>query len=499
MEALIHHVNKNKDLQDAIVTSENYELIEATYRLFLHHGLSMEYFLKTGFRYELQIQGVESIFRENRKMNHLIKNFFDMNGGKFDYITNSILEYATLLKMKKDHYTTHSQKKVLIKCMDCLNDMLIHNMSDCLIDFCSDVCLCINTKSESTDRHGENIVCSFIVFRLLAPRLLDLNCCGSSPPEKVLTVVKLLNRVASSNSSCLFKQHQSTFERLINHENSRLTTTIARTLMMHREANYCHLKKLSQVRSSQANEVFLKGFAQISLDDLPEILPDHLALLEQANSIQKRVVIGDGLEYFLLWSPKAVLKLVEMENLDYEFFKHWNLNGADFLELSTTVLKMMGMKDEDTIKQTLQSVKDISQLAINSEVILLKKPLSKWSLKDISVWLTIGNFTDLISTFKSYRIFGKKLNRLTASDLNRMKISRPSAIQKLLQLVNLNADTLPSSSEDYSSTRETPRSHSSIISNFSISPVSSPCLDSPSSYVSSARSDLDSARTDHSK
>jgi len=427
MEPLIQYINKNKSIQDAIVSSENPELIESTYRLFLHYGLSMEYFLKSGFRYELGVQGVEAIFRENRKMNHVIKDFFEQAGGKFDYIINKVLQYATELKYKKDKFTLKSQTKALLNCMNCLNEVLIHNMSDSLIDFCSDVCLCINTMDQTTDRLGESIICSFIVFRLLSPKLLDLNCCGNSPPEKVLTIVKLLNRVASTNNPCIFNSEKNQLDRVIQIQNERFTNTIARALMKHKEANYCHLKKLSQIQYSQAYDLLLRELPHIETESNSKLD----ALMQDVMSTQ----LGNDLQYFLLWNSSEVIQLVELEELNLEFFKRWRLSGKDFIELSAIALQKMGMNDEEEIKATIQCIYDLQEIVIRSETTLLQTPIQSWNQKDVLVWLMLANHSDLIPTFKSHKLDGQKFSKLTVSDLDQMKIRNPNAILKILALI----------------------------------------------------------------
>lgn len=456
MEAIVRHVNKNKTIQDAIVSSENTNFINATYRLFLNYGFSMEYFIKAGFHYELGIQGVESIFRENRIMNHLIKEFFDMTGGKFDYIIDQILKISIQLKPKKTGYTDRSTKKVLSKCMHVLNEVLVHSMADSLIDFCSEVCLNINTQCEtSDDRVGENIVCSFIIFRLLAPRLLELDCCGTSPPDKVLTVVKLLNRVASNNY-CPFDENTTPIAELIYEQNQCFTATVARALMRHREANYCHLHKLSQVKHAQLSEIFLKALRDLELDKAPQI-PVQIKskpsekriqqqdsfdnLLEAALNNQQIANIGDDFEFFMLWSSKAVLKMVEMENLDIDFFKKWQLTGEDFMQLTPSSLKIMNMHDKDDIDAVMDCIDDLKTMVLYRETDLMSMSLDKWTVKELSLWLAISDLSYLIPLFKSLKMNGKQIVQLTIHDLAEMKIHQPKAVVKLMHLIQKHNST----------------------------------------------------------
>jgi hypothetical protein len=55
MEPLVKHISNNNALQDQI-------------DIFLHYGYSLEHFLETSVRHELNNEGVDAIFRQNRKL-----------------------------------------------------------------------------------------------------------------------------------------------------------------------------------------------------------------------------------------------------------------------------------------------------------------------------------------------------------------------------------------------------------------------------------------------
>ena len=437
MEPLIRYISKNKPLQEQIVTSEDDALIEATYRLFLHYGVPLDYFIKAGFHYELKVQGSDTIFRENRRMNHIIADFFERFGGKFDYIIDKILEYSTELKLTKSKkpivglvsdFDPKSLNKVLIKCVDTIDEVMMSVMSDSLIDFCLEVCRCVNTTQNEGQESvtGENIVCSFIIFRIFAPRLLEHSCCQGVDLEKIKATIKGLCKIVIGET-CLPKRNADKF---ISTQNERFRNVIARALMRHREVNYCYSVPLSAVKYAQFAETLLEGASR-----LKETETSLFKFLLQSASGPRRVTsIASELKYFLLWSAKEVLSVVRIEELNEEFFTRWNLTGADFIELNKETLEVMGMEDQEEIKKTLRCLSDIKGIALR-EKDLFFKGVPQWSVKDVSVWLILSGMADLVDLCQTYTIDGKALCNLEINDLCKMGIRRPKEIMKLMQFV----------------------------------------------------------------
>lgn len=454
MEALIRYISKNRSLQDQIVQSSNGPLIEATYRLLLHYGCPLDHFIKSGFRFELEVQGAGSIFREHRKMNLIITDFFQKFGGSFDYIIKMIGRFSLELKLRKTKkpssgplslFDPKSLNKVLLKCIDLLEDQLASVISDSLVDFCSEVCLAINTQADKKVVTGEGIVCSFIVFRILAPRLLEGECCEGTTPDRIKEVVKGLSRI-SIGDTCIPDKPTDKF---ILAQNARLRNIVARALMKRRGSPYCYTVELSGVKYAQYTETLLD-----ELSHLKGPQDESLDRLLKAALTPKRITsIACDLRYFVLWGTEEVLTLVEMQGLDKQFFKRWNINGANFVQLDDESLRMMGLDDKDKIKDVLRCVSDIKEFALSRED-LRAKGLINWSIEDVAVWLTLSGLSDLIGIFRTELLDGKALTRVKVDDLCKIGITRPDDIVKIMRLIRDESSRSSSPSETNSSSTD---------------------------------------------
>lgn len=463
MEPLIKHISNNVALQDKILLSNDENLIESTYFLFLHYGHSLEYFLKTTVRQELNNDGIDSVFRQNRMIDRLIADFFGRFGGKFDFIVNKIRSIAVQYKAGKSE---KHLKKSAILVLDYLDETLISVMSEILIDFCCDVCVCINTLGKHG--MGENIVGSFIFFRILAVKIIKT--ISEKEQIHVMPLIKTLNKIASGETdttaittqtgTVLFTQ-PNIAKKFIVTQNQRFRALVARAMMQHREIKYMCQNKLTAIKYAQYSEIFLKALSQIrKLRSRNHIIPkldlsqissqyssssnnfDPLDLLLKDALTPRRITsIAHNFRYFLLWSHDEVIEMLSQkgglftDELSLEFFEYWKIDGAAFFQLDEETLKIMGMKDQQQINKIVDYVRDLKEIAITDEKDL-DLQVKNWSEKDLCCWLSVKDRAHLIDIFQTYHIDGKTLLSAGLDIFKALEITMPRDICTLMQLIN---------------------------------------------------------------
>ena len=462
MEALVKYVANNREIQDHIISSNSDDFIESIYRLFLHYGCSLEYFIKAGVRYELTTQGEYNMFRESRKINSIMTDFFCMYGGNFNVVTTKIRSIAMELEGGRSE---KNLKRAVEKCIDFIDKTLSEIVTDCLVDFCNDVSRYI---------HNPNIIGSFVFFRILAVKIIqDIS---SEERLHVMPVIKIINKIASgdldlggigqsSQGTSLIKS-QSTMKKFVNEQNCRFRSIMTRLMEKH-QVNYLFIRPMNCINYAVMTEKFLKNMAkfkdqkcvvpknvvrtlsyyQISLrDKQPDIVrsstsetlsnsglrPELLELIiKHALKPQRPTMFINNIYYFLLWSDEDLMKIVSLADLDVQFFSKWRLNGEKFIHLNEDVLKIMGLTDEIMINKIMSCIRDIQEHATLTVDPLKDKGIAKWSINDVCIWLIISNMSHLVDIFKTQQIDGLRLTQMTIHDFHRLGINHPSDLLKI--------------------------------------------------------------------
>src|SRR5665648_25961 len=229
MEAIIRRSSKSKSAISEIIRSEDDELIQATYRLFLYYDCPLELFLKLGLEYELEIQG-ESIFREARAFNRILTELFSR-----EPTVDLLLKKARRLIQA----TRFNVRSAAFQIVTFLDDVMIPLLSDRLVYFLVEICRQVNGMNIENFT-AERIVTSFLIFRVISPRLINGVDPGRHPEaERTMELVRMLNKIATGD---IFDTgtEQTFLSRIVGHismrdfilrEHERLVNLLGRALL----------------------------------------------------------------------------------------------------------------------------------------------------------------------------------------------------------------------------------------------------------------------------
>lgn len=491
MEPLVRYVNKNKTIQNYIFYfNEDDRLIEATYNLFLNYSCPLRHFIKIAFRKELETGGLGSILRTSNKITMIITDLFTNYGGNFDLIVDKIKSIAMEYKTGKNEKTL---KTGATKIVDYLEKVFISLMSDMLIDFCSEVCLAINSIPNVPEANkelinkelikipepirGENVIGSFIFFRIITPRVFKNITPTGKEQKHILPLAKLLNKIVSGAGYSL--------ENFIISQNKRFRRIIAQAMLQHKEDNYCCHRKLTFTQYDEMSDIFINGLTSLMKDNCvsdPKVekfsrahsyknirsesfnvnkdqcleylnlttLENHPKmhkrlgkfeqskslehLLNRARSLRKVTSLADDIRYFALWSFDEIINMISQREIDVKFFEKWNITGEAFIQLDENSLKAMGLNDEKEITKIINFLDDIYDKIITDPNRLMTKSLKEWSNRDFCLWLTLSKLSHLVGIFKTAQIDGHSFIQLNSDNFREMGITQPNDIIKLFKL-----------------------------------------------------------------
>ncbi|XWV26036.1 putative orfan [Tupanvirus soda lake] len=476
MDQVIKYISEHPEVQDEIITGGNEAAIEALYYLLMHDNYSVEYYLKALFHHGFEKSGIY-FFRESMIEFSIIADFINKFGGNFNALSQELSEMARIEKVsklvtvKKEKGETpspkHIKKEKLIaaRAIDIVDKLLAYSMSDLLVDFCSHVCMCLNSyfKSEKDPVFGEKLTCSFIFFRIITPKTIK-NASEIQLPH-VLPLVKILNKIALGNI-----EKDSHFAP----EHEKIRNTVARILMKRKDCDYikrynlsselydekcntlitelrknykkyedieCIKKSIADKKEKSEKKVIKKGI--IAQNIARSISAKHISyspttksledLLEDMAPPPKVCSLASDLRYFLLWSTDEVLAMASLEELNVDFLKKWNIDGKKFVQLSRDAMYEMGFRNMDEITKILKCIDNMNNISI-SNVNKLDKRILTWSYQDLCLWLIFSNMEHLIDVFKKNKITSAKLLKMDDVSYFDYGITNPSDIIKLTNL-----------------------------------------------------------------
>lgn len=447
MDSLVRYIHKKPGLITGIIDSGNLDLIKSVYLMSLHHGIPLKSFFLHSLSQEFHEKSLKTIFREDSYTGPLLIDYFSKHGGQFNLLVNQIKDWSVEHKAGK---SSRNLNKVVHKIILQMDTVLGSIMSNDLIDFCGLICTHANNLKPGS---GEDLVSSFIFFRILNPKIIKNITEHES--KHVLPVSKLLNKISSGDhdnangSSRFIKKHIILFRQII-----------ARAIMGRQESQYLSLEKMSrhkyckykntllrELEIYQQNELthrkIRKTQTQFRLGSPKTQLVNHSDPPEPALSLE--YLIGHAKEtvdlkkenydmrYLALWGNEELLKFLSPENLDLNFFVKWGTTGYEFLQLDRESLEFMNYEEDmNNVLNIIQECKDIS--IINSKQ-LLKVPLEKWSNLEICLWLTLSGLSNYVSVFTKLEIVGLDLLTFESQELQKIGVTNPDDIKKFFALL----------------------------------------------------------------
>lgn len=424
MDILIKYIADHTLLQDEIIYKTD-EAVPALYSLLLYHGHSVDHFLKTLFRKGFEKSGIY-FFRESTKEFTIIAEFLNKNGGNFDALCQKICDIA--FKEKMDHIEKdHKKFKIIItKIINILDELLVSSISDTLIDFCSHICLTLNNyfKNDKDPTYGEKIMCSFLFFRIIGPKILK-----SASDIHILHVIPLIKKI---NIIALDDNHPN-----YEHEHQLIRNIIARLLMKRKNVNYCFEQSLTDADYKNKGNILVTEMQKYSLDNI--LLDDKIIIKKDTSSIKQishtnNIALPNDLRYFLLWSVGEIISFGIMEKLDIDFLGKWQIDGKKFMQLSESVLQEMGLNDKNKITKIIECIDNVKKFAIWEHQKLDQIHVSLWSGKDMILWLILSNMQHLVNIFLINNIGWTKLIKMDQESLLLYGITQPKDIIKLIEL-----------------------------------------------------------------
>lgn len=447
MEQIIHFISNNEYIQDEIIHSTNELTIEALYHLLLHQNCGIGNYLKSLFRKGFNRSGM-FFFRENSIEFEIIADFVNQFGGDFDRISQDFIdlinnenttkkiainELEDLSKSKK----CKRERNLILKAIEIMDKQLVLSMSDSLIDLCSYMCTYLNGhfKDGTDPLFGEKLLCSFIVFRIITPKIIK-NTTEKQLPY-IIPFLKLFNVVAIGDCKIFLP------------ENEKIRNIIARILMKRSETNYLHQVVLSEEDYINNCDLLVAELDQIA-DKIEGI--DHLKQKHLSGTLKKKIttiklsksyekiiedvnIFLEDKKYFMLWSCDDVLLMAIVENLDFDFLFKWQINGKKFLSLTSYILVEMGLDDFNKISQILYCIENIKKYAY-TDTKQLCCCIKMWSREDLNIWLMISDLEYLISKFANCNM-DDLIPNLNHELYYQMGITNPNDISKLSELKNM--------------------------------------------------------------
>lgn len=464
MEALVKYIYEHNNLQNEIINS-NEQAITALYHLFIHHGYSLEFLLKNLFSKGFTNSGIY-FFRKNTIEFSLISDFFKIKSGNFDLLCQKICEFAhkeNVSKLYKKDTRQHNKKIKLIKSklIEIIEELLSSSMSDTLIDFCSHICILLNDffKDGIDPYFGEKLICSFIFFNILNPKIIKF--ANDTQMPHITPLLKIFSEIALNDNNKYPNEHE------------KIRNIIARILMKRKNSNYIYQKSLSEneyiknvniviaelhknkldyeidrIKNSSENDNKTKLEKMIiKKGELRHTATKKIITITRSESFEKILnnveilpkyySLRSDIRYFILWSHDDVLSLATMEKLDLIFLKKWQIDGKNFLRLTPQILCEMGMTDLEEIKKIMKCIENIRNLSIYS-IEQLNEHVISWNYKDLCIWLILNNMEHLVDTFIKHDINGDKLIKMDYDSYLKFGIKKPVDISALEMLKKKN-------------------------------------------------------------
>lgn len=450
MEQIIHFISSNDYIQDEIIHSTNELTVEALYHLLLHQNCGIGNYLKCLFRKGFNRSGI-FFFRENSIEFEIIADFVNQFGGDFNGISQDFIDLIenerTIKKINELEELSKSKKckkerNLILKAIEIMDKQLASSMSNSLIDFCSYMCTYLNGhfKDGVDPIFGEKLLCSFIIFRIITPKIIK------NTPEKqlpyIIPFLKLLNVVAIGDCKIFLS------------ENENIRNIIARILMKRSESNYLHQVILSEEDYNNNCDLLVAELDQIAdkIEGIDNIRQKQLSgtlkkkitsikLSKSYENIMKDItsaninIFPEDIKYFMLWSCDDILSMAIVENLDVDFLFKWQINGKRFLSLTSYILVEMGMDDFNRISQILYCIENIKKYAY-TDTKQLCCCVKAWSREDLHIWLTLSDLEYLIPKFLEYDI-SELIPKLNYDFYYQVGITNPNDISKLSELKNM--------------------------------------------------------------
>jgi hypothetical protein len=460
MENLIKFISDHEFIQNEIINS-NDETIDALYYLLIHYGCSVEYLLKSLFSAGFAKNGIY-FFRKGTKEFTIIADFLKNYGGNFNLLCQKICELA----QKENIWKNNKNKKivpkyikklkvVIPKTIEIIDELLPELMSETLIDLCSHMCIFLNGffKDEKDPYFGEKLLCSFIFFSIIGPKILK--SAELSQIQHVVPLVKVLNAIALNEDNKYQTEHE------------KIRDVIARTLMKRKNSKYIHqsvlpedeyvkkcntlvmeLRKNPSKYDPNGNSASIPLMTHSShvdcimktIDDgsrSKKIIKNGISkkisfnnLLNNASPIPKFCSLPNDLKYFLLWTSSDVLALGMIEELDTIFIEKWMLDGKNFISLTREILCEMGMSDFKQITKIVKCIDNIRNVAI-CDTQKLNKSIITWTSKDLCIWLVLNGLDNLVEIFTKHDINCAKLLKMNHETFFNLGIIKPKDIAGL--------------------------------------------------------------------
>ncbi|XWV24793.1 putative ORFan [Tupanvirus deep ocean] len=474
MDQVIKYISEHPNIQDEIISSGNEAVIEALYYLMMHDNYSVEYYLKALFHHGFEKSGIY-FFRESMIEFTIISDYINKFGGNFNVLSSELAEMARIEKtsklvtIKKEKDESPSQKRIkkekiiASKAIDIIDRLLVHSMSDLLVDFCSHVCMCLNShyKSEKDSVYGEKLTCSFIFFRIITPKTIK-NASEIQLPH-VLPLVKILNtialgdiekeshfaaehekirnivaRILMKRKDCVYNKRYNLSSEMYNDKRNILVTELRKnskkyegidcireSILEKKETEKVTKKGIisqSIVRSISAKYISYSPITK-SLEDLLDVVTEPFTPCDA--QIDSR--------YFLLWSIDDVLSMASVKELNIAFLKKWKIDGKNFMQLTRDAMHEMGLENTDDITKILKCIENIKSTSITNEFKLSKRILT-WSHQDLCLWLIFSGMEHLVDIFNRNKITSLKLLKMNSDMYYEYGITKPRDIIKLTNL-----------------------------------------------------------------
>ncbi len=434
MEKFIEYVSQNNDIINDILSTERDDVIEAIYKLFLNYNCCTKYLLISIFHKEYKKNGI-FCFRHKSKIFSIVTSFLTEYGGKFDVLAHKICDAVVKEKAAKSN---KNLKNALIKSIDIISDNFLPTLSDTMIDFCSEVCITLNSSLNTKDpQMGQKMICSFIIFNIISPKILkvslDSELIHIQPFLKLLNEIALGDKFSSENFQLYTEQHE------------KFKGIVARAFLTRRETDYkyqlvlptkqydelCHII-ITYFRNKLANDHLLSS---IDKNYVSKYNRTFIELLKLASINPQSNSWPYDFKYFVLWSSDEVNNMISAEKINNDFFIKWKINGETFLQLDQSILHKMGMTEDSQIDKILSCISNVKSFAICDKSKLDTNVLN-WNIKDMCVWLILSDMSFYKELFIKNEIDGRKLLKMTPDDYLKIGINVPNHIQKLDVLKN---------------------------------------------------------------
>lgn len=209
--------------------------MKSVYNLCFHYNVSLKKLLKKVFLHNFNKRNI-FFFRESTYGRQLILQYLDKTGGNYSVISQKICQLAKDKNISKDKISLSRKKikKIVPGLMKILNDELPKCMSNDLIDFCCYLLSVMNEyfKNKNNPDCGRQIICSFIIFNIVNPKIINM-----ATTEQVSQIIPL---------TTILKDISVNYGEQYTSEHVELKNIISKIFFNRTKSSYNYLERLDE-------------------------------------------------------------------------------------------------------------------------------------------------------------------------------------------------------------------------------------------------------------